>query len=86
MNMIPKLGSCYYPEHWPEEQWRKDAEDMISSGLSWFAGANGVEVIMISGFTDAYVECEDKCTRRINKQKCNGCRVWDTFEKSDGNW
>ena len=33
--MIPKLGSCYYPEHWPEEQWRKDAEDMIASGLSW---------------------------------------------------
>ena len=33
--MIPKLGSCYYPEHWPEKQWRKDAEDMIASGLSW---------------------------------------------------
>ena len=33
--MIPKLGSCYYPEHWPEEQWQKDAEDMINSGLSW---------------------------------------------------
>ena len=33
--MIPKLGSCYYPEHWPEEQWRKDAEDMMKSGLLW---------------------------------------------------
>ena len=33
--MIPKLGSCYYPEHWPEDQWQKDAEDMITSGLSW---------------------------------------------------
>jgi beta-galactosidase len=33
--MIPKLGSCYYPEHWPEEQWEKDAKDMVNSGLSW---------------------------------------------------
>ena len=33
--MVPKLGSCYYPEHWPEEQWKKDAEEMIASGLSW---------------------------------------------------
>ena len=27
--MIPKLGSCYYPEHWSETQWEKDAKDMI---------------------------------------------------------
>ena len=33
--MIPKLGSCYYPEHWPEAQWHKDAKDMVNSGLSW---------------------------------------------------
>ena len=33
--MTPKLGSCYYPEHWPEEKWKKDAEDMVASGLSW---------------------------------------------------
>ena len=33
--MIPKLGSCYYPEHWPEEQWQKDAEDMMKSGFLW---------------------------------------------------
>ena len=33
--MNPKLGSCYYPEHWPEDQWQKDAEDMIASGLTW---------------------------------------------------
>ena len=33
--MNPKLGSCYYPEHWPEEKWKKDAEDMVASGLSW---------------------------------------------------
>ena len=33
--MIPKLGSCYYPEHWPEGQWKKDADKMIASGLTW---------------------------------------------------
>ena len=33
--MNPKLGSCYYPEHWSEHQWQKDAEDMIASGLTW---------------------------------------------------
>ena len=33
--MIPKLGSCYYPEHWSENQWEKDAKDMIESGLTW---------------------------------------------------
>ena len=58
----------------------------ISSGLSWFAWALGAEVIMISGFTDEYVEFEDNCTRIINKQKCHGCWGWDTFDKGDWNW
>ncbi|WP_409432009.1 beta-galactosidase [Litorimonas sp. RW-G-Af-16] len=31
----PELGVCYYPEHWPEEQWVKDATDMVSAGLTW---------------------------------------------------
>lgn len=58
----------------------------ISSGLSWFAWALGAKVIMISGFTDEYVEFEDNCTRIINKQKCHGCWGWDTFDKGDWNW
>lgn len=58
----------------------------ISSGLSWFAWALGAEVIMISGFTDEYVEFEDQCTRIINKQTCHGCWGWDTFDKGDWNW
>jgi autotransporter strand-loop-strand O-heptosyltransferase len=58
----------------------------ISSGLSWFAWALGAEVIMISGFTDEYVEFEEKCTRIINKQKCHGCWGWDVFDKGDWNW
>jgi len=23
--MIPELGDCYYPEHWPAAQWATDA-------------------------------------------------------------
>lgn len=33
--MKPELGVCYYPEHWPEERWVKDAQQMVESGLSW---------------------------------------------------
>ncbi|WP_319544562.1 beta-galactosidase [Ruegeria conchae] len=33
--MKPELGVCYYPEHWPEESWAKDASRMIETGLTW---------------------------------------------------
>ncbi|MEY1554225.1 beta-galactosidase [Yoonia sp. R2331] len=29
------LGVCYYPEHWPEEQWARDAAQMADTGLTW---------------------------------------------------
>ncbi len=29
------LGVCYYPEHWPEDQWAEDAARMVETGLSW---------------------------------------------------
>ncbi len=29
------LGVCYYPEHWPETQWREDAARMADMGLTW---------------------------------------------------
>ena len=29
------LGVCYYPEHWPEEQWAVDAARMAEIGLTW---------------------------------------------------
>lgn len=29
------LGTCYYPEHWSEELWPKDARRMRKAGLSW---------------------------------------------------
>jgi beta-galactosidase len=28
-----KLGCCYYPEHWPEDWWAKDARRMAAMGL-----------------------------------------------------
>jgi beta-galactosidase len=29
-----KLGTCYYPEHWPEQLWAEDARRMVKAGLS----------------------------------------------------
>ncbi|WP_298986043.1 beta-galactosidase [uncultured Roseibium sp.] len=29
------LGTCYYPEHWPEEIWEADARRMADVGLTW---------------------------------------------------
>jgi len=29
------LGTCYYPEHWPEEIWDADACRMKDAGLTW---------------------------------------------------
>ena len=30
-----QLGVCYYPEHWPEETWARDAARMKDLGLTW---------------------------------------------------
>ncbi len=29
------LGVCYYPEHWPQDQWASDAARMVDTGLTW---------------------------------------------------
>lgn len=29
-----RLGVCYYPEHWPQSEWRNDARRMADIGLS----------------------------------------------------
>ncbi|MGR3436255.1 MAG: beta-galactosidase [Shimia sp.] len=29
------LGVCYYPEHWPEGMWARDAARMAETGLTW---------------------------------------------------
>ncbi len=35
MNSCPKLGVCYYPEHWPEDRWVIDAALMAKLGLTY---------------------------------------------------
>jgi len=35
------LGTCYYPEHWPQEIWKEDLERMLEAGI---------EVIRIAEF------------------------------------
>lgn len=31
----PQLGVCYYPEHWPESEWKDHAAQMVQMGLSY---------------------------------------------------
>ncbi|PWJ15097.1 beta-galactosidase [Jannaschia seohaensis] len=33
--MTRTLGTCYYPEHWPEAWWPEDARRMADLGLTW---------------------------------------------------
>lgn len=56
----------------------------ISSGLSWLAWASGIPIVLISGFTDVYLEPFDGVERIINKNVCNGC--WHTHNFDPGNW
>lgn len=32
---LPKLGVCYYPEHWPRSRWRLDAAAMKARGITY---------------------------------------------------
>jgi autotransporter strand-loop-strand O-heptosyltransferase len=58
----------------------------ISSGLSWVAWACGTPTILISGFTDEYVEPTIGVTRIINKNVCHGCWGRHTFDAGDWKW
>ena len=33
--MISTLGVCYYPEHWDEAMWARDAARMVETGITW---------------------------------------------------
>ncbi|WP_291375380.1 beta-galactosidase [Devosia sp.] len=35
MTISPALGVCYYPEHWPEDWWARDAERMAEVGIKY---------------------------------------------------
>ncbi|MDO4298836.1 MAG: beta-galactosidase [Lachnospiraceae bacterium] len=41
------LGTCYYPEHWPESLWKEDLERMLGAGI---------EVVRIAEFAWSKVE------------------------------
>ena len=59
----------------------------ISSGLSWFAWATDVPVVLISGFTPEVCEFDDEKTLRIiNKKVCNSCWFDKHFDRGDWNW
>lgn len=44
------LGTCYYPEHWPEAMWRADLERMLETGI---------EVIRVAEFAWSKTEPEE---------------------------
>ena len=33
--MKRSLGVCYYPEHWSDTIWAKDAAEMVEAGITW---------------------------------------------------
>ena len=35
MSDLYKLAVCYYPEHWPQDQWARDAVDMYTRGIRY---------------------------------------------------
>ena len=32
---MPAVGVCYYPEHWPEPMWPRDAARMAAAGIKY---------------------------------------------------
>lgn len=58
----------------------------ISSGLSWLSWAGDVPTVLISGFTDDYLEPKNGITRVINKNVCNSCWHKHKFDPGDWNW
>jgi len=58
----------------------------VSSGLSWLSWAANVPTVLISGFTDDYLEPKDGVFRVINKNVCNSCWHSHEFDPGDWNW
>lgn len=71
-NSRPRLGVCYYPEHWPESLWQRDAHRMREAGLS---------VVRIGEFSWSRIETEsgaidfDWLERAINVLASEGLEV-----------
>lgn len=58
----------------------------LSSGLSWISWAVNTPTILISGFTDDFLEPKNGVDRVINKDVCHGCWSRHTFDPGDWNW
>lgn len=58
----------------------------LSSGLSWLSWGLGIPTVMISGFTDPFLEFSDKCLRIINKNVCHGCFTNTKYKFDRGDW
>ena len=57
----------------------------LASGLSWLARSLDKKVVMISGFSDPFVEFKSKNFRVANKSMCHGCYN-DTSIKYGREW
>lgn len=57
----------------------------LGSGLSWLAWATGIDVILISGFSEKYSEFTPSA-RIINESVCHGCFNNIRLDPGDWNW
>jgi autotransporter strand-loop-strand O-heptosyltransferase len=57
----------------------------VSSGLSWLAWALNVPTVIISGFTEEFLE-PSSCIRIINKDVCHGCQTKFRLDAGDWEW
>ena len=57
----------------------------VSSGLSWLAWALNVPTVIISGFTEEFLE-PSSCIRIINKNVCHGCQTKFRLDAGDWEW
>lgn len=58
----------------------------LGSGLAWLAWGLGLDVCIISGRTNKFVEPSSNVYRVINENVCHGCFNRHLFDKGDWNW
>ncbi len=75
------LGVCYYPEHWPEDMWQADLQEMKRCGIeviriaefAWnkFEPQEGVYTF---DFFDHFMQVAEKEGMKVIKRLCLLCR------------
>ena len=66
------MGTCYYPEHWPEKMWEDDLRRMKESGI---------EVLRIAEFAWSKFEPEEGAYNQLTQWKFRGY-----IEEADGKY